>query len=131
LGLGSLGALLVLDFRAKKLVGALFWPALAAMFFVLVSPLSEVHPRWDALVVCVVTLVVILREHPLFDFPRWWKPLSFTGNISYSLYLVHWPLFAFLNNVWIGPGDIEQPLELRIALLALSFVFAYALYRYV
>ena len=57
--------------------------------------------------------------------------LARTGDISYSLYLVHWPLFAFVNNVWFGEGRAEVPIGWRAGLLVLSLLLAYLLNRYV
>ncbi len=48
------------------------------------------------------------------------------GLISYSLYLWHWPLFAFARH-WV----FEPSLELRLTLLAAAFALAYASWRWV
>jgi peptidoglycan/LPS O-acetylase OafA/YrhL len=53
--------------------------------------------------------------------------LVFIGRISYSLYLWHWPLFAFARELW-GP---ELPNTALAAIAALTFVAAYASYRWV
>lgn len=54
-------------------------------------------------------------------------PVVFVGKISYSLYLWHWPLFAFATYLAWDP----LPLADRITLVAASFVLAVASYRYV
>jgi peptidoglycan/LPS O-acetylase OafA/YrhL len=41
--------------------------------------------------------------------------MSKLGAISYSLYLVHWPVFAFTNNAWIGENGSEPPVVVRVA----------------
>lgn len=55
-----------------------------------------------------------------------WKPMVFIGLISYSLYLWHWPLLAFLN--------LSLPAHapwMRLALLVLSFILATLVYFFV
>ncbi|MCA9093158.1 MAG: acyltransferase [Planctomycetaceae bacterium] len=49
-----------------------------------------------------------------------WPPLRFTGDISYSLYLVHWPLIVFYR-YW-NSGDLSL-LE-KISLVCVSFLLA-------
>ena len=55
--------------------------------------------------------------------------LAFVGDRSYSLYLVHWPIFAFLNGAHLGLGDVPWPVRLTAALA--SLVLAWALHRWV
>lgn len=125
LGLGALGALYIGHPRVQKAASWLFWPALVTMIALPVFPLSEVHPGADAMLVCLSTLVVILRGLPE---GVWLKPFAKLGDYSYSLYLVHWPLFAFAVNAYMGR---EAPLEVRALLLGLSLVLAFLLYHLV
>lgn len=56
-----------------------------------------------------------------------WRPFVFTGLISYSLYLWHWPIFVLARYVRIEdvlPGAM-------VGLIALSLLMAYASYRFV
>jgi peptidoglycan/LPS O-acetylase OafA/YrhL len=56
-------------------------------------------------------------------------PLRFLGRISYSLYLVHWPILV-LPAAALGIGE-ELPLPERLALAAISIVAAWASWRFV
>lgn len=131
LTIGSIGALLVVGDRLHHLLKTMFWPALAALLVLPFMQLETNHPGPGAMLICLATLVLILRKHPLLSNGMGMHGLSRVGDMSYSLYLVHWPLFAFLNNVWIGETGGEQPTETRVALIALSLVLAYLLNRYV
>ena len=55
--------------------------------------------------------------------------LRFLGRISYSLYLVHWPIFV-LPAATLAIGE-ELPLEVRAALAALAVAVGWASYRFV
>lgn len=125
LGLGALGALYIGHTHVQKGARLLFWPSLLAMLALPVFPLSEAHPGIDAILVCLATLVVIL--HGIRD-GVWLAPLARLGDYSYSLYLVHWPLFAFATNAYLGK---DAPLDVRAGLLGLSLVLAVLLYHFV
>jgi len=53
-----------------------------------------------------------------------WAPIVYIGRISYSLYLVHWPLNVFARNLI---GDYSPPW--RLAMFALSIVLAALIYH--
>jgi peptidoglycan/LPS O-acetylase OafA/YrhL len=55
-----------------------------------------------------------------------WAPLVFIGEISYSLYLWHWPIFATAR--YIG---FEEGLEFKLVCFTLTFVGAWLCYRYI
>lgn len=135
LAIGSLGALALDRLAAEpgsitaRTVRVLFWPSVAALFVVPAFPFDMIrHPGIDALIVCVATLIVILRHHPGFSASVPVKGFAFVGDFSYSLYLVHWPILAFVNNVYLGPN---APLDVRLACVALALGLGYALYRFV
>lgn len=91
--------------------------------------LGFVHPSLDALLVTLATALVILVRPAMLNL---WNPVTRIGyrlgNISYSLYLVHWPLFAFAENSYFGGG---VPLTVRLSLLALSIGLAAALHIWI
>ncbi|MEA3064730.1 MAG: hypothetical protein QOJ27_1176, partial [Sphingomonadales bacterium] len=126
LGFGSFAAFVVSRPAWQRLAGALFWPALAAMLVIPFRPIGALHPGIDAVIVCAATLVVILRCHGALN-GRATRPVAFIGDISYSLYLVHWPIFALAANVW--PGN--APPWIRVAIMPLSILLAWAQYRWI
>lgn len=122
LAIGGLGALM-LD-RWAMAARIAFWPALVALIAVPIWSTGYPHPGLDALIVCVATLVVILAKSETFGRATAAVGLTKLGDVSYSLYLVHWPVMAFINNAFIGP----VPIQARAIGLALSVVLAWLLY---
>lgn len=57
-----------------------------------------------------------------------WEPMRRIGLISYSLYLVHWPLLAMMRSL---TAPEEPSLAARVAVLPVSFVLAYLSWRFV
>lgn len=104
-------------------LGALF--IVAALFVVR----ERAFPGWWALVPVVGASLLIVGG------PTAWinrrilsaKPAVFVGLVSYPLYLWHWPILSFLR---ILRG--EQPAwTMRLAAAVLSFVLAWATWRFV
>ncbi|MCV9998539.1 acyltransferase [Pararhizobium sp. YC-54] len=131
LGIGSYGALLSLkNGSPPRWLKSAFWPAVVCLLVLPFVPAFGHHPGVNALAICVATLVIILRRHPLLAASRFIGAMGKFGDISYSLYLVHWPLFAFLNNSWLGEAGSEHPpFVWRAGLLLLSIALAVVLNR--
>ena len=52
-----------------------------------------------------------------------WRILVWVGGISYSLYLVHWPIFIILNKIQNGKLDINASIIGILSSICLAFVF--------
>lgn len=135
--IGSLGAVLMLPSQSAALRSIavrtakfLLVPALLGLLVLPVHPLGGKHPGLDAFLVCWSTLVVILSNSVLVNQSWPARGLAKVGDISYSLYLVHWPVIAFTKNSWIGTSS-HLPTSLSGLDLGLSLVLAWLLYRYV
>lgn len=124
LGLGCLGALYLQRPELTKIYKVLFWPSVLILFIIPIIPTSNIHPHTDALLVCLATLIIILRRWPVLDKNIVIRPLAKLGDFSYSLYLVHWPLFAFAANIYVS----EIPLSVRALLLSVSIILSLGLY---
>jgi peptidoglycan/LPS O-acetylase OafA/YrhL len=130
LGIGSLAALIQQQTawpanpRFKAVVQSAFWPAMLATCAIPFLPSHGPHPGIDAFVACMGTVLIILRGHTLFESLA---PMKWLGDCSYSLYLVHWPIFAIIKNSTVGP----LPATYQYAALGLSLLAGWALYRWV
>jgi peptidoglycan/LPS O-acetylase OafA/YrhL len=126
LAVGSLGALTLDSTHTGVNLSRLFWPALLALAVVPLIPRGVMYPEVNVILVCAATLVVISRRHPMLNDGIVANTLAKVGDFSYSLYLVHWPLFAFASNAYVS----GVPIEVRAALVVTSLVLGYLLYRY-
>lgn len=100
--------------------------AVLAPMFIWTSDM--VHPGWITLlpVLGALSLIAANPDAVLNRTLLSWRPITFVGLISYSLYLWHWPLLAFLF--------ICQPAhspESTCIALALSFAISSAVYYFV
>ncbi|MCB1951350.1 MAG: acyltransferase [Rhodocyclaceae bacterium] len=131
LAVGAVGALVADNNRVRFVAKLFVWPALAGLFLVPAIPTGGVHPGIDALLVCIATFVLLLYpENALCRGPLA-NALAKVGDMSYSLYLVHWPIFAFANNAWVGNSREGFSVSVTIVLVAISFILSYLLYRFV
>ncbi|MCD8553363.1 acyltransferase family protein [Seleniivibrio sp.] len=83
-------------------------------------------PGYAALLPCVGTALIIHAEGSAVNRVLSLKPLVWIGLLSYSLYIWHWPLFAFRNYI--------SAVEFRSFFLTNTFlipaVFALAIFSY-
>jgi peptidoglycan/LPS O-acetylase OafA/YrhL len=127
LGVGSIGAFLAARPAYMGHAKRLFWPAMAVVLILPWHPISRLHPGADAALICVATLIVILSQHTALNNVGVVGAMAKIGDWSYSLYLVHWPLFALLNNVWVG----EPPVAYKVVAIASSVFLAWLQYTWV
>ena len=101
---------------------------LCALLLILIPvlPLKYSHPGVAAIFISLVTALLLVGRMRSLDCAVLW-PLHRLGDWSYSLYLIHWPLFAFSAIVFIG----NVPLWLSIFLILLSVALASCQYHYV
>jgi len=104
------------------------WIWLPLMVWCLLRGWDDVHPRSDALLVCLSTAGLILQPSAMLQSTRlWMRPLQWIGDVSYSLYLVHWPLIALAKNIWLQ----KVPDAVLWTLLGLSFMLAQLSHQHV
>ncbi len=88
-------------------------------------------PGWHALVPTLGCAAVIAANNPTVAFAPAklfaLRPVQWTGNLSYSLYLWHWPLIVLLPNV---SGNHLGHLD-KVTIIVASFALAAATKRFV
>lgn len=130
LGLGSLAAWAHAGGWRAPALGR--WPAVLLLLTLPLTPLPAWggigHPGANALLIALATAALLLSVgRP--QAPRALRPVVALGDISYSLYLVHWPLIAFVNNAWVGMSDAPGLAQARLAAGAASLPLAWLLWR--
>ena len=127
LGVGSAAALIARRGVTLERIGRWIRPVCALVL--LITPLiatEQGHPGGGAFVVCLATAILLISGQTVRP-PGVLAPLVPIGDRSYSLYLVHWPLFAFANNIFVGP----VPWIVNAVLLIASFALAWIQYSLV
>jgi len=131
LGIGSLLALSSLKLPNKQIFSHCL--ALIGWLMLILVPLiampTHIPAVMNILAVCFATALVIYAQAPSWENNFLIKILAHFGTISYSLYLVHWPIVSFLHNTHVGGGGLWWPFRLGAVLV--SFVLAYILYIWV
>ncbi len=88
-------------------------------------------PGLIALIPCISTACLILAHAHNKTFIGKYltmKPMVFFGLISYSLYLYHWPLIAFLK---YPTDDLTSKILQSVLIFAASVAFAYISWRHI
>lgn len=124
---GGLCAWLMLNRPDLAVPAWLKYCALAIIPVVCIVGLDPVHPRWDAVIVVLATSVLLLGQDGWLPAVGITRPVWHVGNWSYSLYLIHWPLFAFAFVSW---GE-RPPAGVMIGLAGLSAILAWLQWKFV
>ncbi|WP_424348240.1 acyltransferase family protein [Kocuria sp. CH-021] len=135
LGVGALVAFVMrshTDQLASSFSGVFAWLGLAGLVVVAVTYDSTTpFPSYFAAAPVLATALVIVggvgRIGPARLLSA--RPMQFIGLISYSLYLVHWPLLV-VPQAAVGTNN-PLPLSATLGLATLSVPLAYLLYRLV
>ncbi len=77
-----------------------FWPSLITIATLTVVGTGMPHPGIDAALTCLATLLIILANNQRAFESHAGRALGKLGDVSYPLYLVHWPIVVFLNNAF-------------------------------
>ncbi len=124
---GSICAWVMLSKTDIKLPKLLKLIALAFIFIGCTIDISSEHPGIESVVVVLSTAIILIGNKD-------WLPKHFTirfiekvGDWSYSIYLVHWPLFAFAYLTYVG----DVSLNIKIILIFSSIFLGYLQFRFV
>jgi len=95
----------------RPLAAAVSWPILAGAFIIWFkvgwrNEWSEHFFPWAVLVNALVTLVLIAFAVAGSGMCRFlgWKPMAWLGQVTYTIYLVHWPMFLLWETWRLDPN---------------------------
>jgi peptidoglycan/LPS O-acetylase OafA/YrhL len=108
-------------------------PALSACLMGLLVVLAALHPRWVDIKPYQFFVLVALLLPALFDFSVRHKWDRWLGELSYPLYLVHWPILGFGFAITQLPhmGSLGQTQAYPYMLIAVSLIAAYAINQWI
>lgn len=131
----SIGGIVFLVGRSKLVSMKYYMPNLffivgsAMVFYSIFSFTSHTHfPGSNALIPVVgAALMILSGDKSKLSKILSIRPVSYVGEISYSLYLIHWPLFVFAQYIMIRDlSDFE-----RSALVMVTFASAILMHRFI
>lgn len=127
--IGSWGSRIYKNAPTIKFSRIFLFPAITTIIYLTLKPLGGMHPGIDSLLVCLCTLIIILSDFQHLFSNLLARVFAWFGDISYSLYLVHWPIFAFVYNAYLD--EVEAPLLLRCFCIGISIFFACLQYKFI
>lgn len=114
--------------RLHFLYNIIFWVGLGFVLYSIFSFTEEIlFPYWYGLLPCIGSALVIYSGAKASNNSILTNRLSIAiGQLSYSLYLIHWPVIVF----WHYLGDTFK-YQQQLAITLISFVLSVILYKYV
>ncbi len=124
---GSICAWIALNRPHLTPPSALKWAGLLVIFACSIWGVDTTHPRGDAIAVALASSIIALGDDRWLPNRLLFRAVELIGDWSYSVYLVHWPIFVMANFVLLE----LVPLPTKFALIGLSVLVGAIQYRYV
>lgn len=124
---GSIVAWLSLNIGFIKIPNILKYVSLSTIFTLSIFTFTPTHPGPEAFIAVLATSALLLGHDNWLPKSNLTYALEKVGDWSYSIYLVHWPLFAFVHLAFAG----KVPPELSATLIFASIFIGYMQYRFV
>lgn len=101
--------------------------ALCTIAFTCLTNINSEHPSIESLIVVASTMIILMGSKEWLPKNVIVSSIEKAGDWSYSIYLVHWPLFAFAHLSYVS----DVPVAVKIMLLLISIALGYVQFRYV
>lgn len=125
--IGGVAAAAMLRWPHVRIPALAKYLALAAILFVCVSGVSPIHPGPDALIAGIATAIILIGQDDWLHANPATRVVARIGDWSYSVYLVHWPLFAFAYILYLK----HPPTGVAVALVGAALLLGWMQYRFV
>lgn len=101
--------------------------ALLCILAICTININNEHPSIESLIIVLSTMVILIGKKDWIPKNIITRIIEKMGDWSYSIYLVHWPLFAFAYLSYLG----DVPTISKIILIISSMLLGYLQFRYV
>jgi len=90
---------------------------------------DDVFPGYNSLIPCIGAFLIIISSNNLIIFKNFFinKFFTYLGKISYSIYLIHWPVLVYFNYLYFEKNNFVIKIFLTILTIFLSSLS----YRYI
>lgn len=124
---GSICAYIVLHYPKKEAPKWAKIIALGLIFVICSIDINSEHPSLESILVVFATMLILIGSTDWLFKNKVMYCIEKLGDWSYSVYLVHWPLFAYayLSYVAIIPTSV------KLFLVVCSIVLGFLQYKYV
>lgn len=87
------------------------------------------YNSFNSLIIVLATFLILLSINNLSYVRQYFvnKPLMLIGKISYSLYLIHWPIWIFFNYSL----NFQHSIYYKALLIFISIILSYISYQYI
>ena len=124
---GSLCAWLILNKPTIRSPNSLKVIALIGIFVSCGININNEHPSIESIIVVILTMIILIDKNGWLPSNIIINLIEKIGDWSYSIYLVHWPLFAFAYLSYVG----DAPISIKLLLLFSSIFLGYLQYKYI
>jgi peptidoglycan/LPS O-acetylase OafA/YrhL len=124
---GSLCAWLVLNKPLLIHTNFVKLTSLVAILLICFVDIESNHPSLESLIVVVATMLILLGKDNWLPKHKSIQVIEKVGDWSYSIYLVHWPLFALSYVGFVG----DVPTNIKVLLTVASIGLGYLQFQYV
>ena len=124
---GSICAWVYISGRAITLPYSFQSICILTILFFSTFNITPTHPNIEAVSIVAAVSLLLINKGPWIKSNILMRAVEKVGDWSYSIYLVHWPLFAFAHASFIG----QVPTSVSMFLIVASIVVGYLQFRFV